>query len=299
MRIGVQLPEIERVVRWPEVRRMVELIEATGFDSVWVGDHYLYRRDGEARGPWEAWTLLSAIAAVTERVTIAPFVASLTFHNPATIAKFASTVDEVSGGRLLLGVGAGWNEVEYRAMGFPFERRVDRFEEGFDIVRRLLAGETVSIDGEFTTLDRCVLHPPSARRSPVPLMVGSTGPRMLDITVPHVDGWNAWFSQYGNDPARVDHVLRPLHEACERAGRDPSTLERSVALLLDLGSTGERGGGLPGIGGPPAAQADAVLQLAAAGIDHVQLVLDPITERSIESAAEVLAAVREAAPGSS
>ena len=119
VQIGVQLPETERVVRWPEMRRLVVAIERLGFDSVWVGDHYLYRRGGAVTGPWEVWTLLSAIAAVTERVTIAPFVASLTFHNPAVIAKFASTVDEVSAGRLVLGVGAGWNRTEYRGVRVP------------------------------------------------------------------------------------------------------------------------------------------------------------------------------------
>lgn len=296
MKIGVQLPEVERVVRWPELRRMVELVEQLGFDSIWVGDHHLYRRDGDVRGPWEAWTQLAAIAALTERVTIAPFVASLTFHSPSVIAKFASTVDEVSGGRLVLAVGAGWNETEYRAMGFPFERRVDRFEESFHVIRRLVAGETVSIDGEFVHLEACVLHPPTARPtgSPLPLMVGSIGPRMLDITIPHVQGWNAWFTQYHNDPARIREVLDPLDAACARAGRDVSTIERSVALLLDFGSTEPRAGSISPIVGPPDRQAAAILALADAGVDHVQLVLDPITEASIEAAGEVAALVRDA-----
>jgi len=294
MKIGVQLPEVERVVRWPELRRMCVLIEQLGFDSIWVGDHYLYRRDGDVRGPWEVWTQLAAIAAVTERVTIAPFVASLTFHSPSVLAKFASTVDEVSGGRLVLAVGAGWNETEYRAMGFPYERRVDRFEESFHVVRRLIGGETVSIDGEFVHLDQCVLHPPPARTTPMPLMIGSTGPRMLDITVPHVHAWNAWFTQYRNDPARIREVLDPLDAACDRAGRDPATIERSVALLLDFGTTDPRAGSTHPISGPPTRQAEAILALASAGIDHVQLVLDPIDEASISAASEVAALVRDA-----
>jgi len=293
MRFGIQLPEVERVVRWPELRRMAQLIESLGFDSIWVGDHYLYRRDGEPRGPWEVWTQLAALAAVTERVTLAPFVASLTFHSPSVLAKFASTVDEVSGGRLILAVGAGWNETEYRAMGFPYARRVDRFEESFHVVRRLVHGETVSIDGEFVQLEECVLHPPSARATPMPIMVGSIGTRMLDITVPHISSWNAWFTQYGNDPARIREVLDPLHAACERAGRDPSTIEQTVAVLLDFGSTDPRNGSMHPIGGPPARQAAALRALGDAGIDHVQLVLDPPTEAAIEAAAEVMALVRD------
>jgi len=292
MRIGVQLPEVERVVRWPELARMARTAEAAGFDSLWVGDHYLYRRGGDAVGPWEAWTTLAALAAVTERVRLAPFVASLTFHNPAVLAKFAATVDEVSGGRLILGVGAGWNEREYRGFGFPFERRVDRFEESFHVVRRLLAGETVSIDGEFVRLDECVLHPPSARTGPVPILIGSTGARMLDIALPHAQMWNAWFTEFDNLPSEVGRALAPLHTACARQGRDPRSIETSVALLMDFGSEQPRQHSINPVRGSVVQQAEALHIIADAGIDLVQLVLDPITEASIEQAAEVVAAFR-------
>lgn len=292
MRVGVQLPEVERVVRWPEYVRMARLVEAGGFDSLWIGDHYLYRRDDTVTGPWEAWTLLAALAAVTERVTIAPFVASLTFHNPAVLAKQAATVDEISGGRLVLGVGSGWNQTEYQAFGFPFDRRVDRFEESFGIVRRLLTGETVSVVGEFTTLEDCVLLPPSGRTGRIPLMVGSSGPRMLAITLPYVDGWNAWFLDFENRPDRIPALLDRLRAAGDRAGRDIDELEKSVALLLDFGTTQPRPGGIAPIGGSPAEMAEALFRVAEAGIDHVQLVLDPITEQTIEHAAQVLTIFR-------
>ena len=140
MKIGVQLPEVERVVPWPELREMAVAAEGIGLDSIWVGDHLLYRDDGKpARGPWEAWSTLAALAAVTERVEIGPLVASTSFHNPAMLAKKAATIDEICGGRLILGLGAGWNETEYAAYGFAFDHRVSRFEEAFTIVRRLLA----------------------------------------------------------------------------------------------------------------------------------------------------------------
>jgi probable F420-dependent oxidoreductase len=302
MKVGVQLPEVERVVRWDEVRRMAVLIEDAGFDSVWVGDHYLYR-DGAsqgvgdtARGPWEAWTQLAAIAAVTTRVEIGPLVASLPFHNPAVLAKMASTVDEISGGRLTLGVGAGWNSIEFSAMGLPFERRVARFEESFEIVRRLLGGETVTFHGEFYELDRCVLHPTSQRDRPVPLMIGSMGPRMLDITLAHVATWNVWFSEFDNRPDNIPALLVRLDQACQRRGRDASTLEKSVAVLLDFGSDpppqrrSQRR--TNPIAGTAVEMASALHFIADAGIDHVQLVLDPITEASITKAADVLAALR-------
>src|SRR5436189_6005190 len=117
--VGIQLPEVERDVRWPEYLAMARAAEAAGFDSIWVGDHLLY--DDPPRGPWEAWTLLSALAAVTERVTLGPLVACAGFHPPAVLAKMASTIAEVSGGRLRLGLGAGWNEIEFRAFGLPFD----------------------------------------------------------------------------------------------------------------------------------------------------------------------------------
>src|SRR5688572_8269777 len=123
MKIGVQLPEVERVVPWAELREMALTGERIGLDSLWVGDHLLYRGDGRpARGPWEGGSTLAGLAAVPERVEVGPLVASTSFHNPAMLAKKAATVDEISGGRLILGLGAGWNEAEYAAFGFPFDR---------------------------------------------------------------------------------------------------------------------------------------------------------------------------------
>src|SRR5690349_5316463 len=128
-RIGVQLPEVERSVPWPEVAAMAQAAESAGFDSIWLGDHLLYDLpDGTVRGPWEVWTALAALAAVTERVQLGPFVACTSFHAPAMLAKLAATVDGISGGRLVLGLGAGWNQREYTAFGFPYDKRISRFE---------------------------------------------------------------------------------------------------------------------------------------------------------------------------
>src|SRR6476660_7852650 len=196
-RLGVQLPEVEREVRWPEYSAMALAAEDAGFDSIWVGDHYLYRGDGRPeRGPWEAWTLLAALAAVTERVSLGPLVACASFHPPGLLAKMAATIAEVSGGRFVLGLGAGWNEAEYRAFGLPYDHRVSRFEESFEIVRRLVAGERATLRGRFWQADGAVLLPPPSR--PIPLMIGSNGPRMLSIALPHVDWWNTWYDRYGN-----------------------------------------------------------------------------------------------------
>ena len=139
LKVGVQLPEVEREVRWPELLDMARAIEDLGYDSVWFGEHLLYRwPDRAPRGPWEAWAMLAAVAAVTSRIELGPLVACTAFHNPAVLAKRADTIDEISGGRFILGLGAGWNETEFRAFGIPFDHRIARFEEAFTIIRGLL-----------------------------------------------------------------------------------------------------------------------------------------------------------------
>ena len=138
LKVGVQLPEVERVASWSDLARMATTAEALGYDSIWVGDHLIFRDGDKApRGPWEAWTVMAAVAAITERVEIGPLVACTSFHNPAMIAKKAATLEEVSGGRLILGLGAGWNE-RVRGVRLPYDHRVSRFEEAFTIIRRLL-----------------------------------------------------------------------------------------------------------------------------------------------------------------
>src|SRR3954452_17662565 len=145
-RVAIQLPEVERDVRWAEYRAMAIAAEEAGFDGIYVGDHLLYRGDGRPeRGPWEAWTTLAAVASVTEAVDVGPLVACAAFHPPAVLAKMAATLTEVSAGRFVLGLGAGWNEDEFRAFGIPYDHRVSRFEEAFAIVRGLLAGERVTL----------------------------------------------------------------------------------------------------------------------------------------------------------
>lgn len=287
MKVGVQLPEVERPVRWPELAEMAAQIEARGFDSIWVGEHLLYEIDGSRVGPWEAWSVLAALAAVTERVTIGPLVAALPFHNPALLAKQAATVDEISGGRLILGVGAGWNELEFRAFGLPFDRRVDRFAEGFEILRRLLAGEQVDFSGEFYEVRGAELHPRPRSGGP-PLMIGSNGARMLAIALPHVAMWNSWFADFDNDPRKLAGLMRRIDEACEASGRDPATLHRTVAVLLKFDDEPSRRSAQANpITGPPERMAEVLAEFAALGIGHVQLVLDPITFESIDAAAEV------------
>ena len=288
MRVGIQLPEVEREVRWPEYLAMARAAEACGFESIWVGDHLLYR--GPDRAPWEAWTLLGALAAATERVRLGPLVACAGFHPPGLIAKMAATIDEVSGGRFTLGLGAGWNREEYDAFGIPYDRRVARFEESFAIVRGLVAGGRVTLDGGFWSAADAVLLPPPAR--PVPLMIGSNGPRMLRATLPHVGAWNTWYTDYGNTAEGFASGNAEIDEACRSAGRDPAAVERSACMLVVLDpATGERriDEGVTPVDGRPEVVARALRDLADAGADEAILVVSPITEASIRGLGEVAA----------
>jgi len=271
--------------------------ERAGFDSLWVGDHLLYRDDERPpRGPWEAWSVLAALAAVTERVQLGPLVASASFHNPAMLAKKAATVDEISGGRLILGLGAGWNETEYRAFGFPYDHRVDRFEEALTIVTGLLREGAVDFAGRYHQARDCLLLPRGPRPQGPPIMIGTTGPRMLRLAAAHADGWNAWFSWYGNTPEGVSALGEKVDEACAAEGRDPATLDRTVAVLVQVGE-GEllrRSGRYetpPPLRGSAEEMAAALRRFASEGISHVQLVVDPITIESIESLAGMLEAL--------
>ncbi len=288
LRVGVQLPEVERVVTWPEVRDMAITAEDVGFDSLWVGDHLLYKGQDEATGPWEAWSMLAAIAAVTERVKIGPLVAATSFHSPAMLAKKAVTIDEISDGRLILGIGAGWNQIEFDAYGFPYDHRASRFEEAFTIIRTLLTAGTIDFEGEFYTLRDCELVPP-ARSGGIPLMIGSEGPRVLRATLPYVDGWNAWHAWYDNSLSGAEALLARIDNACAEAKRVPSTLSRSLAVFArtPAGESGVRQGSpnrksSAAIEGDEHAIAEHLAGLAGLGVDEVQLVVDPITSESIE-----------------
>jgi len=289
--IGIQLPEVEREVRWPEYAAMARAAEEVGFHSIWIGDHLLYRGDGRPeRGPWDAWTLLAGLAGVTERVTLGPLVACTAFQRPGILARTAAAVDELSGGRLVLGIGAGWNEPEFRAFGIPFDRRVARFEEAFEIVRRLLAGERVTFAGTYEAVDDAVLLPPPARR--VPLMVGATGPRMLAATLPHVDAWNVWFDHYGNTAEGFAALNREIDDAARAARRDPGAIARSACTLVVLDRTaGERPvpDGVVALEGSAGRIAGGLRELADAGADEAILVVNPIDERSIRRLGDTLA----------
>jgi alkanesulfonate monooxygenase SsuD/methylene tetrahydromethanopterin reductase-like flavin-dependent oxidoreductase (luciferase family) len=288
LKIGVQLPEVEREVRWIELREMARTAERIGLDSVWIGDHLLYRPEGGSPvAPWEAWSTLAALAEATERIEFGPLVAATGFHSPAMLAKKAATIDEISGGRFILGLGAGWNKPDYTAFGFPYDKRASRFEEAFTIIRTLLREGEIDFHGTFYDIDECVLTPRGPRPAGPPLWIGSFGDRVLRATMPHADGWNAWYADYGNNREGLAALLTKVDAICREVERDFRTLTLSVAPYVRMpGGTGRSSGdpaiaAIPPIPGDPESLAGELRALAAMGIAHVQLVLDPITTESI------------------
>jgi alkanesulfonate monooxygenase SsuD/methylene tetrahydromethanopterin reductase-like flavin-dependent oxidoreductase (luciferase family) len=269
---------------------MAPAAEAVGFDSIWLGDHLLYRGDGgPERGPWDAWTLLAALAAVTERVQLGPLVACTAFHPPGLIARMAAAIADVSGGRFVLGLGAGWNEEEFRAFGLPYDQRVSRFAESFSVIRGLLAGERVTLEGSYCQAEDAVLLP--APPEPPRLMIGSNGPRMLGITLPHVDVWNSWYEDFGNSAEGFAALNDRISSAAQAAGRDPVEIERSACVYVALdGSSEERTATpeVPPLEGPARQIALSLSEFAEAGADELILVVSPISEGSIRELAEVL-----------
>jgi len=234
----------------------------------------------------EAWTVVSAVAAVTERVEIGTLVICSSFRNPALLAKMAATADEVSGGRLILGLGAGWHDPEYEAFGFPNDHRVDRFEEWLQIVVPLLRGETVTLDGRYHQARDAVLVPAPAHH--IPVLVAAFSLRMLRLTARHADAWNtAWF---GGPDGRLHQSLAKLHAAMEAEGRDPATLSRTVGMNVrdpELDTPEDRDEDRS-FSGSVDDLARTIDEYAALGIDHLIIDLLPLTEASLDRLARAL-----------
>jgi len=243
MKIGVTINHIEDsesglAPSYTELREKAQTADAGGMDSIWLFDHLLYRWDAEATiGIWEGWTLLCALAEATERVELGTLVLCNPFRNPALLAKMAHTLDEVSGGRLILGVGAGWHKPEFDAFGYNFERRVDRFEEALQIMSPLLKGQSVDFSGTHYQAQNCVITPLGPRPDGIPLLIGAGRPRMLRLVARYADQWNtAWLGQ----PDELAERLERIHNACAEVGRDPATIDVTVGVQVsypDLGET--------------------------------------------------------------
>ncbi len=227
-----------RAQSYPEIRSMAQRAEQAGFDSIWLYDHLLYRpareegRQGAEDitiGIWECWTMLSALAEAIHRVRLGSLVLCNSFRNPAILAKMAATLDEVSGGRFTLGIGAGWNRPEYEAFGLPYDHRVSRLEEALQILRPLIKEGRADFTGKYYQVKDCEIRPRGPSPSGSPILVGGGEPRMLRLVARYADQWN---NGYFGGPETFKESQQAMLQACQDVGRDPATLGMTVMAAL-------------------------------------------------------------------
>ncbi|MFN8592212.1 MAG: LLM class flavin-dependent oxidoreductase [Thermomicrobiales bacterium] len=286
---------------WREMLAMVRRAEELGYDSVWIPDHLIIdipRPGSIPEGAWEAWSLVSAIAAVTERIGIGLLVSCTAFRNPALLAKMADTVDEISGGRLIVGLGAGWCEAEFRAFGYPFDHRVGRFAEALAIVSGLLRHGHLDFQGQYYQVRDCELRPRGPRPGGPPIMIGSSskGERMLGLVARYADIWNRDFDAVcpGYDPysiADLNASQAKLDAACAEIGRDPASLARTAGVWVDLPEFPNRES-WHALRGSPEEIAAGLRKYADTGYREVQVWLQYATLEAIEAFAPVLERAR-------
>jgi alkanesulfonate monooxygenase SsuD/methylene tetrahydromethanopterin reductase-like flavin-dependent oxidoreductase (luciferase family) len=296
LKIGIMLPESERemagaTARWSDLLALTVKTEDLGFDSVWFADHLLMKVPGhEPQGAWEVWSMLAAFAARTSRIELAPFVTCTAYRNPALVAKIAETIDEISDGRLILGLGSGWAEPEFKAFGYPYDHRAGRFEEALTIITSLIRRGVVDFEGSWYSARECELRPRGPRPNGMPIMIGTfLGERMMKLTAQHADHWNMWAQTSGNRATSTAILQRKMDQICEAVGRDPATLDRSVAVMVDFpGAYGRPGQEVPSLTGPSEELAEEFRAYADIGIAHLQLYPDPCTVEAIEQLAPVL-----------
>lgn len=284
MQVGLTLPvtpDDGGNATWSHIERLASLADFGGADSLWLADHFLYHGSRGEVGFHEPFALLAAIAATTRRVALGTLVAAASFRSPGLLARTCVTLDAISSGRMILGLGSGWYEPEYRAFGYPFDHLVGQFEETAFAVRQLLDGERVTLDGRWLRLDDAAIVPAPARR--IPLVVAAEGPRMMGLTARIADAWQAaWF-------ARPDTSFRDQRARMAAAVRDHGN-GRAIGVFVGLEvSDGDDEPSLPIDAGEIS---DALQAWQAEGVDHVQLGVHPGTVETFTIALDGIARYR-------
>ena len=299
LKVGLILPTWTgslggRTPRWPELLGLTRLAEDVGFDSLWLPDMLRYRF-GVGIDPlacWETWSLVAGLAASTRRLEIGTLVLVGAYRSPALLAEMAETVDEISGGRLILGIGAGVNQDEHEAYGFTWEHRFDRLEEALTIIRGLFRDGHVDVEGQHFRARDCELGLRGPRPAGPPILLGGEGPRMRRLAARFADLWNVGFFGVPSDANKVAVLRGEVDDACAAVGRDAATLERTAAVMVHLSGPPEMVGpydwSAGALRGSTGELASSLRAFAAAGIRHVQVGLIPSTRASVESFGRVL-----------
>jgi len=298
MQLGVMVPIAEDSAfggtpRFADMAQITRTAEDVGFDAAWFADHLAFYMapgnqfnmptDSEVRGIWDCWTMMAGIAAQTERIQIGSLVACTGFRNAGVIAKMTEAIDEISDGRFILGLGAGWHEFEYQMFGFPFDHRVSRFEEAIKIIHPMLRQGTANLEGTYAQARHAVNQPRGPRSSGAPILIGTSGPRMLRITARYADAWN---TVWHTSADKIAETMVAVDEACREVDRDPATLVRTAGGNIALpGYLGKRPDPFTG---EPEAIADVLRGFRDVGIRHFVCGLDPCTPQSVEWFARVI-----------
>jgi len=286
--IGLTIPVAEPVAganspHFADQLAVSRMAADAGFEALWFADHFSFDSDEGPRGSWDAWMLMAAIAASVPNVQIGPMVACTAYRNPGVIAKMTEMIQDISGGRFILGLGAGWSKPEYEQFGIRFEPRVSQFEEALHIIRSLLRDGEVDYQGEYYQANGAVNLPRSQRGRETPILIGSTGDRMLRLLVRYADAWNVGWA--GDTEGLKGKVAR-LDAACEAEGRDPQSVVRTVSVgIAGEGFAGDQATVFRGT----TDEAVALLhELESLGFRHLIIRMDPFTHGAVESFAPAI-----------
>ncbi|QBD77187.1 LLM class flavin-dependent oxidoreductase [Ktedonosporobacter rubrisoli] len=301
LKIGLLLPhwtgsQEGKTPRWTDILAMAQLAEEIGLDSLWVVDDLLLSFEtGDRVGMWECWSLLAALAASTKHITLGSLVSCNNFRNPALLAKIADTVDEMSGGRIVLGLGAGGEKEEHQTFGFPWEERFSRLEEALIIVQSLLQTGYANFVGKYYQVQECELSPRGPRQHGPPLLIGTSstpGPRLLRLVAHYATYWNGWLGFERSAPDVVPPLRQKIDAACHTHNRDPETLERTLSVGMSISRhqiiLGPWNFTEGAIKGEQEEITEILRAFAHQGISHLQLYLAPSTLRGIEALVPIL-----------
>jgi alkanesulfonate monooxygenase SsuD/methylene tetrahydromethanopterin reductase-like flavin-dependent oxidoreductase (luciferase family) len=291
--IGLVLPLWDSFVdrstsRWVDVRNLALRAEELGFDTVWVPDELLWRPTEEDRqGWWEAVAMAGAVAASTSRVKVGTWILSALHRNPAITAKAVETIDEISGGRFVFGLGSGHAGAQAHAFGLPEDHVHSRFAEALEIIIPLLRQGRADFEGTFHAARSLEHRPVGPRPGRIPIMIGAKGPKMLRLAALHADIWS-WFAEERSDLAELGPRLAALEAACVDVDRDPATIGKSAGIVIEPTSvSGSDALGTP-IRGSAAEIADVLRGFGAAGFTNVEVIVSPPTPAAVDAMAPVL-----------
>jgi alkanesulfonate monooxygenase SsuD/methylene tetrahydromethanopterin reductase-like flavin-dependent oxidoreductase (luciferase family) len=278
---------------WESISERATIAEAAGFDIFVFEDALLYRGEETTDGVWESVSIAAAVAATTRRINLGQSVINSPYRSPAMTAKIADTIDEISGGRFVLGIGAGNTaDSDYEAFGFPTDRRYSRFAEAIQIIHGLLKNGAVDFEGEFYTAKQAELVLRGPRPQGPPINIAAGGSKMMQLVARYADAWNwwGWDETLGNFEERLGPIISSLEQACEAEGRDPATLGRTFDLYTVVPEGfSNQGAALEGLDmeqpvtGTSQQIAEHILSIGELGFDEIRCDVFPKTNAALEA----------------